>query len=81
MTILFLTTHFNTGGITSYLLSLTRGLCQRGHKVYVASAGGNCVHLLETLGGQHIDDALNVRQKAHIEHAIRFIQNQNLHLR
>jgi glycosyltransferase involved in cell wall biosynthesis len=40
MNILFLANHLNTGGITSYLLTLAAGLKQRGHQVFVASSGG-----------------------------------------
>lgn len=41
MKTLFLTTHVNTGGITSYLLTLSRGLRKRGHHVWLVSSGGN----------------------------------------
>lgn len=41
MKILFLTTHVNTGGITSYLLTMSRGLRKRGHHVWLVSSGGN----------------------------------------
>jgi glycosyltransferase involved in cell wall biosynthesis len=41
MNILFITNHLNVGGITSYTLSLARGLKNKGHKVYVASSGGD----------------------------------------
>jgi glycosyltransferase involved in cell wall biosynthesis len=40
MNILLLSNHLNIGGISSYLLSLTSGLLRRGHKIYVASSGG-----------------------------------------
>ena len=40
MNILFLTTHLNIGGITSYVFSLAAGLKERGHTVYVASSDG-----------------------------------------
>lgn len=41
MNILFLTTHLNAGGITSYLFTLSKGLVRKGHTVHLASAGGN----------------------------------------
>ena len=41
MNILFITNHLNIGGITSYVLTLARGLKARGHKVYIASSGGS----------------------------------------
>jgi glycosyltransferase involved in cell wall biosynthesis len=40
MNILFITNHLNIGGITSYVLTLTKGLKKKGHNVYVASSGG-----------------------------------------
>ncbi|MGE5308075.1 MAG: glycosyltransferase family 4 protein [Deltaproteobacteria bacterium] len=43
MKILFLSTHLDTGGITSYILSLSKALKDRGHTVFVASSGGNRV--------------------------------------
>jgi len=39
--ILFLSTHLNTGGITSYLFTMAKGLIRRGHQVHVATSGGN----------------------------------------
>jgi glycosyltransferase involved in cell wall biosynthesis len=40
MNILYLTNHLNIGGITSYVLALTKGFRQKGYKVYIASSGG-----------------------------------------
>jgi glycosyltransferase involved in cell wall biosynthesis len=39
--ILFLANHLNVGGISSYLLTLAGGLKQKGHQLYLASAGGD----------------------------------------
>ncbi|MBF0533345.1 MAG: glycosyltransferase family 4 protein, partial [Candidatus Omnitrophica bacterium] len=50
MNVLFLTTHLNTGGITSYLLTLGKGLVNRGHHVYVCSSGGNMEHIFADAG-------------------------------
>jgi glycosyltransferase involved in cell wall biosynthesis len=50
MNILFLTTHLNTGGITSYIFTLAKGLTKRGHTVYVASSGGEYVARLAAEG-------------------------------
>ncbi|MEW6101643.1 MAG: glycosyltransferase family 4 protein [Candidatus Omnitrophota bacterium] len=41
MKILFLANHLNTGGITSYLFSLARGLKKKGHGIYLASSVGD----------------------------------------
>ncbi len=40
MKVLHLTTHLNTGGITSYIFRLTQGLQSEGIEVQVGSAGG-----------------------------------------
>ena len=41
MRILHLTSHLNTGGVSSYVLSLSRALARRGHSVTIASGGGS----------------------------------------
>lgn len=43
MNILYLSNHLNVGGITSYILSLAKGLKSRGCNVYVASSPGDCL--------------------------------------
>ncbi len=64
MNILFLTTHLNTGGITSYLLTLSKGLIKKGHKVYIVSSGGNMVEMFEGNGARHLK--LNIRTKSEL---------------
>ncbi|MFH1778185.1 MAG: glycosyltransferase family 4 protein [Candidatus Omnitrophota bacterium] len=54
MNILLFTTHFNCGGITAYTLSLARMLKQRGINVWVASAGGEMLPLLNSYGIEHL---------------------------
>jgi len=54
MKILFLTTHFNTGGITSYIVTLSKELVALGHSVCVVSSGGNMVDELVALGAEHV---------------------------
>lgn len=41
MNILYLANHLNTGGITSYLLTLASSLKQKGHNLYIASSPGD----------------------------------------
>jgi glycosyltransferase involved in cell wall biosynthesis len=53
MNILILTTHFNTGGITSYILSLSRGLVKKGHRVIVGSSFGNMTPELNQANIRH----------------------------
>ncbi len=65
MKILFLTTHMNTGGITSYLLTLSGGLVKAGHQVVVVSSGGDCVAALERVGGRHYQFDIKVKSEAH----------------
>jgi glycosyltransferase involved in cell wall biosynthesis len=64
MNILFLTTHFNTGGITSYIMTLGEGLVKSGHKVWVVSSGGDCVEQLEESGMRHVK--MDIRTKSEI---------------
>ncbi len=64
MNVLILTTHANTGGITSYILTLGEGLVKAGHKVWVASSGGNCVPRLEAAGVRHL--TINIRTKSEV---------------
>ncbi|MFT5388292.1 MAG: glycosyltransferase involved in cell wall biosynthesis [Candidatus Omnitrophota bacterium] len=40
MNILFITSHLNAGGITSYLMTLSKGMIAKGHSVHIISAGG-----------------------------------------
>ncbi len=40
MNILILTTHLNRGGVARYAINLSRGLCDAGHTVWLASSGG-----------------------------------------
>ncbi len=40
MNILYISNHLNTGGITSYLHTLTKGMRKKGHSVFLASSGG-----------------------------------------
>jgi len=55
MNILYLTTHLNVGGITSYLLTLAKGFKRRGHSIYVASSGGDSVTRFTAEGIIHQD--------------------------
>ncbi|MBF0593674.1 MAG: glycosyltransferase family 4 protein [Candidatus Omnitrophica bacterium] len=65
MKVLFLANHFNTGGITTYIMTLSRALIGRGHSVLVASSGGNMVGDLELLGARHVPFAFNVKCDIH----------------
>ena len=41
MRVLHITSHLNVGGITSYVLSLSKALAERGHRIAIASGGGH----------------------------------------
>ena len=56
MNILILTTHLNPGGISRYVLNLSKGLIKEGHSVWVASSGGSWVGILELLDKIEADD-------------------------
>jgi glycosyltransferase involved in cell wall biosynthesis len=53
MRILHLTSHLDIGGITSYVLSLSSGLVERGHRVVIVSGGGQLEPHAATLGVEH----------------------------
>lgn len=53
MNVLLITTHLNHGGITSYIKSLAKGLKIKGHNVFIASSGGDCLDLFNKLKIQH----------------------------
>jgi len=53
MNVLILTTHFNAGGITRYVVNLSQGLKQRGNNVWVASCGGDWLDKLSASCIEH----------------------------
>ncbi len=53
MKILYLATHFNYGGITTYVYSLAKSLSERGHEIVVASSGGQVENALRKIPGIH----------------------------
>jgi glycosyltransferase involved in cell wall biosynthesis len=59
--VLQVTTHFNVGGITNYILSLSRSLATRGVDTTVASAGGDLEGALAESGIAH--KSLNIKTK------------------
>ncbi len=65
MNILFLANHFNAGGITSYVLTLTRAFVRDGHRVIVASAGGDMVADLQSAGARHVRFPFQVKSEIH----------------
>jgi glycosyltransferase involved in cell wall biosynthesis len=86
MNILILTTHLNTGGITSYLLTLAKGLIYEGHRVYLASSGGNQFEDFTAVGVEHF--VVDIRTKSELNPKLfsavgklqRFIRIKNIHV-
>ncbi len=70
MNILILTTHFNTGGITSYILTLAKGLREKNHNVHVATSGGNMVEALSAFGCEH--HTFNIKTKSELSPKLYF---------
>jgi len=86
MNILFLTTHANTGGITSYILTLGEALVKSGNKVWVASSGGDCVPRFEAVGIKHLKLNIRTKSEAHPKLLLslgplcQLIQNEGIHI-
>ncbi|MDD5238092.1 MAG: glycosyltransferase, partial [Candidatus Omnitrophica bacterium] len=63
MNILYLVNHLNIGGITSYSLTLSRGLIHRGHRVYVASSGTGLLSEFIKEGAFYIHIPIDTKQE------------------
>ncbi|MFA6216863.1 MAG: glycosyltransferase family 4 protein [Candidatus Omnitrophota bacterium] len=63
MNILYLTTHLNPGGITSYLLTLSRAMKQKGHTVYIAASSGELLPRFQEAGITYIPVPINTKQE------------------
>ncbi|MBI3615368.1 MAG: glycosyltransferase family 4 protein [Candidatus Omnitrophica bacterium] len=53
MKILQITSHLNVGGITRYILALSKQLLARGHQVVIASGGGELELQVREMGIEH----------------------------
>ncbi|MCX5697976.1 MAG: glycosyltransferase family 4 protein [Candidatus Omnitrophica bacterium] len=65
MNILYLTNHLNTGGITSYVLTLSIGLKKKGHNVYIASSGGELLGKFLSEGISFIPIPIKTKSEIH----------------
>ncbi len=66
MKILLLANHFNTGGITTYMLTLSREYIRRGHQVFLATSGGDAWEEAKAMGVRHLlIPALKVKCEFH----------------
>ena len=63
MKILFLLNHLNTGGITSYILTLSKGLVRLGHSVSIASSGGELLYKFRKEGIIHYNVPLKTKNE------------------
>ncbi|MFA5059806.1 MAG: glycosyltransferase family 4 protein [Candidatus Omnitrophota bacterium] len=63
MNVLILSKHLNAGGITRYIMTLTKGLKQKGHNVFVATSGGDLVDDLILCGAKHIFCNINTKSE------------------
>ena len=70
MKVLFLTTHLNAGGITSYLYTLSKGLVARGDEVCILSSGGNNVGQFTSMGVQHF--SFDIKTKSELSPKLYF---------
>ena len=61
MKVLHVTTHFNVGGISNYILTLSKALKSKGVEVIVASSGGDLKPELDGYGIPHIE--LDIKTK------------------
>ncbi|MBF0385592.1 MAG: glycosyltransferase family 4 protein [Candidatus Omnitrophica bacterium] len=70
MKVLFLTTHLNAGGITSYLLNLGKALIKNGHEAIVASSSGDMEEEFSRAG--IMTAAFNIKTKSELSFKIYF---------
>ena len=63
MNILLIANHLNVGGISSYLLTLARGLRQNGNNIYLASSGGELLGKFVSSGIKYINVPLRTKQE------------------
>jgi len=86
MKILFLATHLNYGGISSYILTLAEELSTRDIKVFIASSGGVLEGKLESLGIKHIKipiltkSEINPKLLVALVKLIKFVNKNNIQI-
>lgn len=74
MTVLLVTTHLWVGGVTTYVLTLARGLQARGCCPIVASAGGDGERRLAETGIRHVRVPVGTKQVLHPKLAVAVLQ-------
>lgn len=74
MNILFITNHLNSGGITSYVLSLSKGLKDRGHNIYLASSAGQLLNKFQEEGINFIPIPIKTKKEISPKIALSFFR-------
>ncbi len=74
MNILFIANHLNVGGVTSYLCTLSSGLKQKGHNIYLASSGGELTEKFIGLGVKHIRVPLRTKNEISLKIIFSFLK-------
>mgnify|MGYP001570535148 CR=1 FL=1 len=67
MNILYITNHLNIGGITSYVLTLSKGMKRKGHNVYIASSGGELLSRFIAEGIIYIPIPIRTKQEVSLK--------------
>jgi glycosyltransferase involved in cell wall biosynthesis len=67
MNILYITTHLNTGGISSYLLTLSGAMKENGHTVYIAAGPGELLPRFQKAGIKYIPVPINTKQEISLQ--------------
>jgi glycosyltransferase involved in cell wall biosynthesis len=67
MKVLMLTTHLNLGGVSSYVVTLSKYLSERGVEVVCASGGGRLVAELDKVNVPHYDLPIVTKNELHIK--------------
>jgi len=63
MNIIFITNHLNIGGISSYVLTLGKGLKPKNHNVYIASSGGELLPIFKEEGFIYIPIPIKTKKE------------------
>ncbi|MFA6357555.1 MAG: glycosyltransferase family 4 protein [Candidatus Omnitrophota bacterium] len=78
MNVLFIANHLNVGGISSYLFTLSTGLKENGHNVYLASSGGELVEKFVLSGIKHIQVPLKTKSEISPKIILSFLKLKKL---
>lgn len=73
-----LTTHLNPGGVSRYVLNLAKGLVKQGHKVWVASSGGEWASKLEAENIKHLSIPIKTKSIFSIKIFTSFLKLRNM---